>query len=156
MKIQYRILSAFALVVCFSASSYAQMFVGGAIGQTNYESPFDSASSYELTAGYRLNENFSAGVSYLNLGETDLDIEVDGFNFAVTGELPVGENFGVYAKLGYYTWDAGNNIDGNDLNYGIGANWYLSDKVALNLGYTMYELDNLDADNIGVGVTFSF
>lgn len=170
MKILNTSVIALSASLFISTSVFAQGSISGYVGQTDYESPLDSATSYEIAAGYKFANFFTVGLSYLNLGSSSyeyeeagipelykIDVEVDGFNLSVAGEVPLGEAFGIYAKLGYYTWDAGSDAaDGNDLNYGIGANWYFTEKMNLNLGYTMYELADSDASNFSLGLGYSF
>lgn len=164
MTIRNKLIPVLALSALFSASSQAEIFVGGTLGQTDYDSPIDSATAVELEVGYKVGNYFSAGLSYLNLGKAEYKTDgytydlgkVDGFNLSVTGELPLGENFGLYAELGYYIWDAGDGVDGNDINYGVGANWFVSDLVGLNLGYTKYDLDEGGANVLGLGAKFYF
>lgn len=53
-------------------------------------------------------------------------------------------------------WDAGHGIDGNDINYGVGVNWFVTDFVGLNLSCTKYDLDNGGTNVLGFGIKFSF
>lgn len=152
-----------AAISLASASAFSQVYIGGSVGETDYDVEVDNGTSIELKGGYKFNENFGLEAAYIDLGDGDLEIpgssgslEVDGFKFSVVGFIPVAETVDVYGKLGVYTWDSNAGIDGSDISYGIGVAWGVADNLKVNLGYDMYELDELDADNFNLGLTYSF
>lgn len=169
-------LSATVLLASLAGLTHADAFISGSLGNASYKDG-PSATSFEFGGGYSFNENFAASLTYLDLGnaeETDggdtASLDTSGFNLSLIGALPLDDKFSLYAKLGYFSWDADLSVDfdgfegdatisGKDLNYGIGAAYNLNENVALDLGYTAYTLgDDLDMDvsNLSFGVTYSF
>ncbi len=115
-----------ATVPAAFADENAGWYVGGGFGQFNagiddvdevddaIEGWDESDDTYKLFAGYRLNKFLSFELDYVNLGEPsgavvpglNVDSAVDGFAPYVIGTLPLGNWFEVYARLGYYFYDA--------------------------------------------------
>lgn len=135
----------------------------------------DTDTSFGLGVGYMINENFSVQVGYQDFGEISVsgngtaEIEADAFQFSVLGGLPVSENAGVYAELGFDLWDAdarytgvpglGNGSasdDGSDIYYGIGGYVMFNEAIGVTLEYQFHELDDVEIDTIGLGVSFTF
>lgn len=149
-----------AAISLASASAFSEVYIGGSVGQTDYDSSaIDDGTSFELKGGYKFNEYFGLEGSYLDLGDGDISgggsVSVDGFKAAVVGSIPVAETVDIYGKVGLYSWDSDGN-DGNDINYGVGVAWGVADNVKVNLGYDMYELDEADVNNVNLGLTYSF
>lgn len=136
----------------------------------------DTDTTFGIAAGYRINENFSVELGFQDFGEVSASaggasakIEVDAIQLSVIGGVPVSENAGVYAELGFDSWDAdfsytnvpgfgtgSESEDGTDIFYGIGAYLSLSEAVNLKFEYQMHELDDTDIDVLGLGVTVAF
>jgi hypothetical protein len=99
------------------------------------------------------------GVSSANLGGYDVKIN-SGYMASVLPTLPLGEDWSVYARLGYLharisvsEFGAGSD---HDTAYGVGAQWvphWASEQMGARLEYTQYyHKDGLTID----GVTLSF
>lgn len=136
----------------------------------------DTDTTFGIAAGYRINENFAVELGYQDFGEVSASagnasakVEADAIQLSVIGSVPVSENAGVYAELGFDSWDAdasytnhpdlgtgSESEDGTDIFYGIGAYLSLSEAVNLKLEYQMHELDDTDVDVLGLGVTVAF
>jgi OOP family OmpA-OmpF porin len=139
----------------------------------------DENDLYEIHAGYRFNSFFGLEANYTNFGEYGGDIasaEVDGWGVAAVGYLPLGRNFTLYAKAGqlFSTVDvevAGfdDRFDDEQIFYGLGVSFALSDPLNLIVEYNRYkvevddsnwpvELDSSDTDidtiKIGLRLTF--
>lgn len=157
-----------AAVSLFSASAFSQGYIGGSVGQTDYSSDFDTATSIELKGGYKFNENFGLELAYVDLGEADFEdingnVSVDGFKASVVGFIPVAETVSLYGKVGLYTWDAdfetslgSASDDDSDIAYGIGAAWGVADNLDVNFGYDIYDFEDDEATNINLGLTYKF
>ena len=81
----------------------------------------DSDTGFGATLGYRVNENFAAELSYVDLGEVSYDASNEQANpanesfalsssaagpvFSLLGILPVGERFEVYGRAGLALMD---------------------------------------------------
>ncbi|MGB2272056.1 MAG: porin family protein [Pseudomonadales bacterium] len=136
----------------------------------------DTDTTFGFGAGYRLNENFAIELGYQDFGEISVSsagasasVEADAIQLSVIGGVPVSENAGVYAELGFDSWDAdltytnvpgfgtgSESEDGTDIFYGIGAYMSLSETVDLKFEYQLHELDGTDVDILGLGFTVSF
>ncbi len=83
----------------------------GALGFTTCD---DSDTGWKIFGGYDLSDNFAVEGAWADLGEMTAStsgqlqrgIEVDGFILDAKGTLPLNEQFGVFAKLGFIMWDA--------------------------------------------------
>jgi outer membrane immunogenic protein len=115
-------------------------YVGGSIGQTTLEIPYDITdvpdfneddTGYKLFAGYNWNLgllNLGVEGGYIDFGspsealdvDTSLKIDADGLNLVGLGGLNFGP-FDVYAKAGWVSWDASLSIAGIDPGFGLGS-----------------------------------
>lgn len=119
----------FAFTMATAGAAYANDnanaggYIGASVGSTSLPSEFDDSSttSFGISAGYRVNDNFAFEGSYLNLGTADLstsevisgvqvnakgEIEITGINLGLVGIAPVSERFDLYGKVGVFMWDA--------------------------------------------------
>jgi OOP family OmpA-OmpF porin len=167
-------------------------YVGGAFGQTSADidgasmqgfgssvDVDDTDTGYKLFGGYNFMKHFSVEAGYVDVGESSIDAtagtltssmtaEADGFSASAVGILPIGERFNVFAKYGFYQWDAevtasmtglgsfSASDDGTDPTYGLGFGWNVSERSNLRFEADRYELDTLDVDTYTVGYAFSF
>ena len=132
-------------------------------------------TTFSVGVGYRLNENVAVELGYQDFGDVSISgngsatIEADAIQLSVIGGLPVSENVGVYAELGFDLWDAklsytdvpgvgsgSDSDDGNDVYFGLGGYWSVNEKIAIHLDYQVHELDDTEIDTLGVGVSFTF
>lgn len=163
--------SAFSLA--FAGTAHAQSpYASVSVGQADYDLPgFDKGTSFKLTGGFQVNENFALEGSYINFGEADDDIapvwtvEATGLNFAAVGILPITEQFGVFGKVGMLFWDAEiseagfgtfGKDDGSDLGLGFGASFNATEKVSVIAEYEMFEVADEDLNNLSIGVRVNF
>lgn len=147
-------------------------YVSASVGQADYDiSGFDEGTSFKLTGGMQINENFALEGSYINFGEAEDDIapvwtaEATGFNLAAVGTLPINEKFDVFGKVGMLFWDAELSEegfgtfaedDGNDLGFGFGASFNPSEQVSIIAEYEMFEVADEDLNNLSLGVRVNF
>ena len=151
-------------------------YLGGAMGQFNAQiDNFDQVDDavdrwneddigYKLFAGYRLNKVLAFELDYINLGEPsgsvvpgfNVDSAVDGFAPYVVGTLPLGNIFEVYARLGYFFYDATVGVEdtldnrvefdeeSEDLVYGAGVGANIGEKLNIRFEYEKFDLEGLD------------
>lgn len=134
------------------ASAYAEtgpgFYAGVGIGQASIkidEVDFDANdTAFKVFGGYSLNKNFAVEVAYFDGGAPSenydfgfgisgsVDVEVTGLNLSVVGSIPLTEQFGLFAKVGYASYDAkitasaegesaSESGSDEDLSYGLGA-----------------------------------
>lgn len=167
-----KLLLASSLAVISTTASAAGGYIGFSVGQTDPDQEgFDDATSMAFTGGLKVNDNFALELSYIDLGESDDDIdpvwtlEADGINFSAVGIIPINESIDLFAKAGMFMWDVTvdeegygeiYSDDGTDISLGFGAAANLAENFGLVFEYQMFELDDEDASNISLGARFIF
>ena len=175
--------------ILFPFNAHAKGYFSGSFGiSKSQESGFEDDKGFKIGGGYKLNDNFAIEVAYVDLGEFEADdesvstlefisgysidkayVEIDGFEFNVLASAPVSGNAAVFAKLGFFIWDAAAKVDftsfgnqtvsdddGNDLLFGIGFMVGVSKKVAFKCEYTRYDAFDGDSDLLSAGINLSF
>jgi OOP family OmpA-OmpF porin len=136
-------------------------YVGGSIGATDWRADCPSGSGcddntlgFKLYTGTKFNDYFGAEIGYVNLGRPDTNgghQTAQGANLSLIAGVPIGDRFGVNAKVGtMYAWTntTGNvppHLAGKDrdfgLSYGAGATMALAPQVQLRVDWDRYDLD---------------
>ena len=166
-------LGAFLLLAGFSFTATAQVYLGAALGKTDYHDAEyygfeDESAAYEVNLGLRLQEVLAFEVSYLNLGDVrdfylDSDVNVSGITLSGKAILPVAPELDLYAKMGIFSWEM-NEIyrarsyyldEGEDLIYGGGATFHLH-QFDVNLEYRRLDLYDMETALTTVGISFEF
>lgn len=147
-------------------------YVGLGYGQYRFE--FDNGTDTDFKDETEVLKAYVGGMftdavglelTYLNFDEAndnDINAEIDGWSLAGIFAAPISDSFSVYGKLGWFAWEADysgrvsagpvfvdvdEDIDGDDIFYGAGVRFGLSDSVSLRFEYDRYELDdNIDPD----------
>ena len=186
------LLSSSAISAFAENSVSAEVLVGMADQEisNNGASSSGDATSFGVRSAISLNKNVSAEFSYHNYGETD-DTYIDGFgdtindqlkttafNLGIKAVLPLENGLSLNARLGVSFWDfeyEGTDSsfpgqvfkaddDGNDLYYGVGAQYDLNTNVYVGAEYTLSKLDvstsgvtaDLDVDNLSLYLGYKF
>lgn len=172
-----------------SQEEVSGFYAGGGFGQFNasiddIDDVDDTAdnwdeddTAYKIFGGYRVNRFLAFELDYINLGEPsgavvpgfNLDASVDGFAPYVVGTLPLGQYFEVYARAGYYFYDATVGVESElddrvefdeeseDFVYGAGVGANLGEKLNLRLEYEKFDLEGLDdADALWLTAAWRF
>lgn len=167
------LLSAALGIPAFSASAQERAFYAGAgVGQSfvdegNYD---DEDTALSVFGGYQLNRYLGLETGYVDFGKIEPEgsgtaLEGDSAYLTAVGTLPISDKFLAYAKAGVHRWNVdkempsliGNNDDsGTDPTYGVGAQYRLTDRVALRGEYSRFEMEDLDVDLAQVQVRFDF
>ncbi|MGQ0577728.1 MAG: outer membrane beta-barrel protein [Betaproteobacteria bacterium] len=143
-----------------------------ALGATTCD---DEDVGLKLFGGYKFNPNFAVEAAWVDLGEISasdgfvyVTEEVDGFQFAAVGIIPINPQFAILGKLGAYIWDvsatasapglgsATASDDGTDIMFGAGALWNLSQQFGLRAEWERFDIDGDDVDFLSIGVQLSF
>lgn len=168
----YTYLSGAALALS-SSLSFADAYVGISAGKTDIDiAAFDDGSSIAIMGGYKVNKNFAVELSYIDLGDFEDDvapkwtIELDGFNFAAIGIIPVSEKIDIFGKVGMFMWDVSlkesgfgelDDDDGTDISLGLGMSLNITEQFGIVAEYQKFDLDDGDAaDNLSIGARFNF
>lgn len=94
-------------------------------------------------------------------------LSADGSELSLVGRVPVGQKASVLLRLGQLKWegeeriDASNGFaegtdDGNDMFYGLGADYRLGERFLLRGEYVRYSLGDFDATRLSVGLALVF
>jgi hypothetical protein len=148
-------------------------YLGGSIGQANVEIDRnlaridDDDTGYKFIVGLRPLDWLGVEASYVDFGkvtDNNLRAEANGFTAFVVGFLPVGP-VDLFAKAGVINSDTsvvlngGGEVfdrDGNDLAYGVGAQFRLL-SLGVRAEYERFDVDDVENLNMfSIGVTYTF
>lgn len=171
----------FALLALPSlGAAQSSWFFGGGFGHASVDEGGvdDNDTAFKLLGGYNFNPNFAIEGVYSDFGEftgpiiaftnpvTRLEIEGDGFGIGVRGEIPLGNRFGLYGRVGAFFWDADArttgpvpvsvNDSGTDVYFGIGGRVKFNQAVSVFLDFDRFSLDPADVDQWTLGLQFDF
>jgi len=136
------------------------LYLGGGIGFVSInDSDFDDDNNVPHGfVGWQITPNFGIEASYADFGDYGSDfakIDTDGVSLAATLRLPITERFAIFGKAGQFWWeadfDAGNfsdNFDDNELFYGVGLSFEVTDNLDFRLAYDRLDID-LGSSSIG-------
>jgi OOP family OmpA-OmpF porin len=137
----------------------------------------DDDSAYKIFGGFQFSRFLAAEIAYIDLGNpsgevvpgVNVDAEVDGFAPYVVASFPIGPWFEVYARAGYYFYDAtlgvedavGGDVEfdeeSEDFVYGGGVGARLMERLALRLEYEKFDLEGVDdADALWLTAAWKF
>lgn len=158
----------------------SEFYLGGGYGQYSIQwededTEFDDdAEVLKAYGGMKINEFVGAELAYLNFDEAndfDSNATVHGLGLAGILSAPLHERFSLYAKGGWFTWDAeieatlpvvgtvSEDFDGGDWFYGGGIKLGLAEHLDLRIEYERYELDDNikpEIDVASVNMQYSF
>ena len=142
-------------------SSFGKFYLGGGIGQANFNEVDDSDIGFNLFSGIQLNEFISAELGWTNFGEVkeeDVTVEASAFYIAVLGSVELQSDLSLFGKLGFLSWDAdfddgtdSYSESSSDVVYGIGANYQFNGHTSLNFSLDQYALDDEDVTMFTIG-----
>ena len=178
-----------------SAPSFADnsgFGVFGAIGQAKHDIEIinDSDTSFAIGGQYRFNSNFAIEVRYDDYGNLttvsteeniigDNKISTDSLSAGVKGAIPLSDQFSIFAKIGFSSWDINTNYSyssldssvsrsgslsesGTDLYYGFGGEYSINENIVIGLDYTMLTMDidndspDYDIGNFSLSLGYNF
>lgn len=156
-------------------------YVGLSLGQATYDlncSPGfacndDSDIAGKLYTGGKINRMFGVELAYVNLGKAEANggsVEAQLANLSLVGNIPLGERFNVYGKVGgfYGFTDVDAAAPGapageeNDfgLSYGLGVQFDINRNWAITGDWDHYRVDFVDRSDdvqlLSVGVLYKF
>lgn len=126
-----------------------------------------SATSFTLNEGGQVPSWVAMEVVYWDLGElmhySGL-VNTAGVNLSAKAAWPFFSQWSMYSQLGVFLWQAqdvtdrqfGTMKEGASVIYTGGMAWRVAEAVALNLEYKVFELDGLEGDGFGLGVSYEF
>jgi hypothetical protein len=135
----------------------------------------DNANAYKLFAGYEFPKFLGLEAGYLDFGSYEVgdfeeeftaDADLNAWTAALTGRIPIGEIFTIYAKVGYFMWDAEikaaedigdltESMDGEDLFYGAGLRLNFG-KFSILGEYEQFDGEDFKNDLFSLGLRWTF
>lgn len=174
-----------ASLVVAANNNESGLYLGGSYGYLKVkddEDFEDDNDAYQFILGADLNSFVGFEGSYIDFGEYGGNLakaDADGFTLAVKGTLPLTDFFSLHAKGGQLWWDADyevvgydGNADGEELFWGVGAAFAVTENVDITLDYTRYNIEftedevgllandslqaDTDLDHASAGIRFKF
>ena len=164
-----------------AASADSGLFFGGSLGAATLDEDFDglgidtNSTSFRLNVGWQFNDFLAFEGGYHNFGNfdevldvggvlSDVRVEADGFTLGATASIPVGDNFSLFGRAGAFFWDGDAEInkivlarpEDENLYYGAGADFKVTDRFSLVGDWTRYELEDTESDVISLGFRYRF
>ena len=115
-----------------------------------------------LLAGYNFNQYIAVEARYAGLTDS-----IDNAAIYAKPMYPIGDAAKVYALLGYgeTTYDNGTSSSENGFQWGLGANYAVTENIGVFADYTNFyddtgfdgqTLNDVTVDSVNVGVTYTF
>ena len=157
--------SLITLTTPFVSAAEPGWYFGAGIGNSDPDvGGLDDDTGTKFFAGYNLDGTWGLEGGFVDLGDFDVDffpgsVEVDGFQFAGVGNLPVAE-VSLFGKVGLYRWDAEANIagtpidddDGIDVMWGFGIAFDIAENWLIRGEWERFDIDGDDVDMLSVSV----
>ncbi|MDH5178452.1 MAG: outer membrane beta-barrel protein [Gammaproteobacteria bacterium] len=161
------LLVASALLISSAAS--AETYVGGALGQSGADLPgYQDADSMKIFGGTRYG-NMGIEATYIDFGQFDINsnshADVTGIELSAVAYMPITNNFDLMGKVGLLAWNADVTFSGSpvpseddvDLALGIGAQYKVTDNIAVRAEYQLFsDVNGSDVDMFSAGVSLHF
>jgi len=173
-----------------SQASAQGFYIGGSVGQSNFDDSnaipdlitsgtVDSTDTgYKIFGGYQFNQHFGLELAWVDLGKatysgaflgasvTGGTVETSGLNFSAVGTLPLGSNFALFGKVGFFTWESkasdvtggvpfSGKDDGTDVSFGIGASYNFTKNFGVRAEWERFKAVG-DIDLLSIGAVYKF
>lgn len=130
------------------------------------ESFKDDRFAWKVHAGLQPHRVLSLEGGYIDFGsprDGGLTMEIDGWRVSALGHLPIAENFSPYGQIGMLFWDRTRSTEfaeesdtGQDMFFGVGTRFDLSEVLQLRIEYERYGVDETDLDMGSISLQFRF
>jgi len=163
-------------------------YAGASVGQSKADcntsgtgfSCDDKDTSYRVFGGYKFHPNIAVEGGYAPLGDVtaagggiNLKLETNAWDLVGVGIWPLGNNFSIFGKLGFYNAElklsgvASGKKTTTDLTYGVGGQYDFNRNLGLRLEWNRYSgvkapdvagtsSGDTDIDVVSVGALWRF
>ena len=164
-----------SLAMAEDTGFYVEIDGGQSTAQESRTSLDETATALRIAAGYQMTPWLAVDVGYVDFGNYDGELSVEGvgafpftasasgMEMGLVGTIPLGEKFAVTARLEQFWWDSevkalGETSDdsGNSLAFGAGLQFDISERLTLTGSWQQFELRDTDVDLLSLGVRFNF
>ena len=177
-------------LVAASQAPAQGFYMGVSVGQSNFDdsnaipdlitsgSVDGSDTGFKIFGGYQFNQYFGLDLAWVDLGKagysgrfgaanvTGGTVDASGLNFSAVGTLPLGSNFALFGKIGFFAWESkasdvtgglpfSGTEDGTDVSYGIGASFNFTKNLSMRAEWERFKAVG-DIDLLSIGVVFKF
>ena len=110
----------------------------------------------------------AGGTTYQFTASGSITSKATTMGLGLVGMLPVNEKFSPIIKFGFHSWETDYTVtssnaasatlsdEGNDLFYGVGAQFNLNEKMAMRAMFERFKFDDEDVDFISAGLVVKF
>ncbi len=160
-------------------SAFGLKFGGGYKFSDNFaiELSYVDLGEHDLTsAGIdSLEQEFDLGLPGIEVSLDAASVDISGIDVSLVGIIPINDQFEIFGRVGNFSWDTDINVsvtvtdgfttergsdtqsvDDNDLSFGAGVAYYVTEKFALTAEFHRFEAGESDNDLLGVGMTYTF
>lgn len=147
------------------ASSDSLLYAGATLGKTTYGDNAGDDTMMGVRVGTGILPIVDIEAGYIKLGDVDVtgggSAGIDTMYVVAKPTITLGIA-DVYAKVGMHKWkvdESGLKDDSTDFVYGLGADYYLSDRLSIGASYMIYKFDgdnikDSDASVVAINATF--
>jgi OmpA-OmpF porin, OOP family len=164
----------------------AGWYAGVSLGQSEVEiegcggavSCDEKDTAWRVFGGYQFNQNFAAELGFHQLGDASasgpggsVEFETNAFELVGVGAFPLGAQFSVYGKAGFYRGET--EVSGTfpflpvketstDLTYGVGVQYHVNRQIGVRAEWQRYTnmgggiISEVDVDVMSIGLVFRF
>jgi OmpA-OmpF porin, OOP family len=164
----------------------AGWYAGVSLGQSEREIPAcvaavscdEKGTAWRVFGGYQFNQNFAAELGFHQFGDASasdqinrIEYETNAIELVGVGALPLGAQFSVYGKAGFYRGET--EVSGTfpflpiketntDLTYGVGVQYHINRQVGVRAEWQRYTnvgggtITEVDVDVMSIGLVFRF
>jgi len=140
------------IVVTKSPSTSNRFYLGVDAGSVSYSEMNDAAVQFNIYGGFAANEVIGVEVGWTKFGEvtkSSTKANTDIFHGNVLGHIPLATNVSAFGKVGLANWNyeftdssnAKTKTNGVDLTFGIGADYQITDRAGMRVGFDFYSVD---------------
>ena len=177
-------------LVAASQASAQGFYIGGSVGQSDMDegnavpdlitsgTVDGKDTGFKIFGGYQFNQYFGLELAYVDLGKASYSgtflgapvtggaVETWGVNFSAVGTLPLGSNFALFGKVGFFTWESeasdttggvpfSGTEDGTDVSYGLGVSYNFTKNFGVRAEWESFKAVG-DIDLLSIGVVYKF
>ena len=158
--------------ILISHSVFADLYIGGAIGDADYNNDLTD-NSLSLVIGYDVSDFVAIEFSYVDAGsatgplplfDDEITANTSTVATSVVFEKSITDQLSVIANVGLHVWEVDvttnfngtNSVNGTDLTYGVGSEFDITDGISALVKWQRYAVElygeSEEIEDVSVGV----